>query len=80
MNPIAKAKQIKISFMPTFKSEFYELDLLRFKQIIVNLIKNAIQFSRTQTSIRIHLKTAKMGRAATNVRIEITDRGIGISK
>ena len=54
--------------------EFIEVDKQRFKQVLFNLIDNAIKFSRPQGG-PITITTKKAG---DNVEISVTDKGIGI--
>ncbi len=56
--------------------EFIEADRLRFKQILFNLLGNAVKFSKPEGGI-VTVKTKKEGDTA---RISVTDTGIGIKK
>jgi PAS domain S-box-containing protein len=52
------------------------LDPLRFKQILYNLVSNAVKF--TDPSGRIDIKLRRNG--SGKVRLDVTDTGIGISR
>jgi PAS domain S-box-containing protein len=54
--------------------EFIEVDKQRFKQVLFNLLDNAIKFSKPQGDI----VTITTKRAGDNVEISVTDGGIGI--
>jgi signal transduction histidine kinase len=52
-------------------------DIRRMKQILVNLVTNAIKYSKSQTSVTI---SAKYLKSEGQIYIEILDQGIGMSK
>lgn len=54
--------------------EFIEVDKQRFKQVLFNLIDNAIKFSGPQGGL-VTITTKKAG---DNVEISVSDKGIGI--
>lgn len=54
---------------------YVRLDELRFEQILLNIISNAVKYSRPGSSIYITMKKTH-GR----VKISVTDQGIGISQ
>lgn len=54
--------------------EFIEVDKQRFKQVLFNLLDNAIKFSKPDGG----LVTITSRKAGDNVEISVTDRGIGI--
>ncbi len=56
--------------------EFFETDILRFKQVLFNLLNNAIKFSKPEGGI-ITITTKKEGEM---VKISISDTGIGIKE
>ncbi len=56
--------------------EFIEADRLRFKQILFNLLGNAVKFSKPGGGV-VTVTTRKEGRMA---RFSVTDTGIGIKK
>ncbi len=55
-----------------------EVDPERIRQVISNLISNALRYTPRQGSIKIHLTESAAG-AERSVRIEITDSGPGIA-
>lgn len=74
IEPLAKEKNIKIE--TDFKyEETISVDFIKFRQIMYNLIGNAIKFSHQNSKIKI--STSSFKNAAT---IKVRDFGIGIAK
>jgi len=58
----------------------YEGDAGRIRQILVNLLSNAIKFTNEgEVKVKVSCKYCKDGET-TNLRIDVTDSGIGISE
>lgn len=60
-------------------SKHYKGDPLRLKQILLNLINNAIKFTE-KGSVRLEVKPVKTEQSTELLRFEVHDTGIGISK
>lgn len=79
--PMAKAKQIKIELTDSPWNKLYiKSDRQRLKQILINLISNAIKYNKTAGSVI--LKTELVPGQYENsqrIRISIIDKGLGIS-
>ena len=74
IEPLAKEKNIKIE--TDFKyEETISVDFIKFRQIMYNLIGNAIKFSHQNSKIKI--STSSFKNTAT---IKVRDFGIGIAK
>ena len=74
IEPLAKEKNIKIE--TDFKyEETISVDFIKFRQIMYNLIGNAIKFSHQNSKIKI--STSNFKNTAT---IKVRDFGIGIAK
>lgn len=71
----ANAKNIVINFVENEKKIFINADEIYLKQIIENLISNALKFSFKRTLITIHLNKDIYDK----VKLEITDEGPGIA-
>ena len=54
-------------------------DRVRFIQIILNILSNAVKFSEQGSEVHITLETSMMSGAATDFFITIEDNGIGMS-
>jgi signal transduction histidine kinase len=72
IKPIAKAGQ-RINFTGLLDNEQIFIDKRILKNIMFNLISNAIKYSNENTNIDI-----KLSRDANTLMIEIKDQGIGI--
>lgn len=75
----AYEKKIKISYVPPHSSPiFVEADHVRLKQVLYNLIDNAIKFT-SEGEVKLKLKTIEIG-SKIECYIEVSDTGIGISE
>jgi signal transduction histidine kinase len=72
--PLAKASNCQIEF--TFQSNLPKIfgDRYQIRQVIENLLDNAIRYTKGQGNVKIRIKTEK-----NFVHFEIEDNGIGIS-
>ncbi|MFA5792290.1 MAG: HAMP domain-containing sensor histidine kinase [Candidatus Gracilibacteria bacterium] len=68
-----KTVELKLS-AKLIKKEFL-LDKNRYTQILINLLNNALKYSKAKTTVTITLKEEK-----SNLIVEIKDQGIGIPK
>ncbi len=74
MAPIAKSKNVRIS-ADVSDSLRAVADPDRLRQIVVNFLSNAIKFSPADSAVTVSAKAQDR-----NVRIEVTDHGVGISR
>jgi len=72
---LAKAKNCELSFEIPDKLPLLNIDTVKIKQVIVNLISNAINYHEKKGEIKVSL--VKKG---NNVVFCCKDKGIGISK
>ena len=80
VQPLAKEKKIEIKCDIKTDDELILLgDPFRLRQILLNLISNSIKFTENG-SISVQLSQVMKSSHFTNVRLEITDSGIGMSK
>lgn len=81
MQPLARAKGIELYFtgnvLPHHEADVYA-DKDRIKQILVNLVDNAIKYSEGSSAIKIELLNAEPD--AKHVTVRVTDTGIGIAR
>jgi len=80
ISPQSKAKDIEIVRHFDHSIEKVKMDSEKMKQVILNLLSNAVDF--TPQGGRIEISTAKqsMNGGKENIRIEIKDNGIGIDQ
>ena len=69
----ADRKQITITFEPLIERAMIRADPVKLRQIINNLVVNAIKFSRSNTNITIRVRQDD-----ERAVIEVEDQGIGI--
>lgn len=55
------------------------VDDVRFKQVLINLVNNALKFTR-EGSVEVRLKMSKEARGDCNVQLSVIDTGVGISE
>lgn len=74
--PLAQAHQIKITDQVSpCLPHVVRADSLRLKQVLLNLISNAIKYNREHGSVILDCKQLQNGR----LRISVADTGVGIS-
>ncbi|MCD4720444.1 MAG: DUF3365 domain-containing protein [Desulfobacula sp.] len=74
MSPLSLEKEITI--LPDYSEHLYAIiDLERMEQVLVNLLDNAIKFSKPKARIKIQVKTQN-----NDIQISIKDQGPGIPK
>jgi len=73
--PDAQKRGISMTF-PGFQDPlFVSADRTRFKQIVINLVSNAIKYNRERGTITVECSTTTPERT----RISVTDTGVGLS-
>ncbi len=75
------AKKKNLSFKFYYRSErmyVFKGDPHRIKQILLNIINNAIKFTPDSGLVNVHLTVVDENKASALVRFEIQDTGIGI--
>lgn len=80
VQPLAREKQIEIKCDIKTDDKLILLgDPFRLRQILLNLISNSIKFTEKGT-ISVQLSQTMKSSHFTNIRLEITDSGIGMNK
>jgi PAS domain S-box-containing protein len=81
VSPFSTEKSIDIAFINgEFKSCFILADVQRVKQILINLLNNAIKYNNENGDVLIYLEQVARGRDSQYIRINIQDNGVGISE
>ncbi|MDG4597072.1 MAG: response regulator [Candidatus Contendobacter sp.] len=73
----AKGLRLRADLAPDFPTSVRG-DPIRLRQVVVNLVGNAIKFTETG-EVAIHLRLLERDVAALIARIDVTDTGIGIA-
>ncbi|HKL81866.1 MAG TPA: ATP-binding protein [Desulfobacter sp.] len=76
----AESKQLKLIVdMGQLAYPFVNADPLRIRQVILNLLSNALKFTNEGT-IRVRVETLEEKDAVTTVRFSVKDTGVGMEK
>ena len=75
--PLLKEKEIEVKFLIKEEEIYLELDYNRIKQVLINIIKNAIEAQDDNRKLKIIVSVKKL---KEEVQIKIEDTGIGMSK
>ena len=79
--PVAAEKGIEYYIrLDSTMSESIALDVLRLKQIMTNLISNALKFTPAGGSISVEVNVQKSSETHQKLRFSVSDSGIGIAK
>jgi len=65
---------------PSFSSVLVESDSEKIKQILMNLISNAIKFTKVHGSVNVSIKKVEQKEKTLSVQFLVNDTGIGISE
>jgi signal transduction histidine kinase/CheY-like chemotaxis protein len=78
----ASKKSIDFSLWidPSFTSVLVESDSEKIKQVLMNLISNAIKFTKANGSVNVSIKKVQQKEKTLSVRFLVNDTGIGISE
>ena len=70
----ARKREIHLSVLPFDSAWLIEADKTRFKQVLNNLISNAIKYNKRQGTVAVKCTLS----GSERVRISVKDNGIGI--
>jgi len=77
----AKKKNLQFRFYYRSDEDYnFKGDSHRLKQILLNIINNAIKFTSEQGEVNVHLSIISKQSGSALIRFEIQDTGIGIDK
>lgn len=77
----AKKKNLRFRFFYRPEENYsFKGDPYRLKQILLNIINNAIKFTSEEGEVNVHLAVISKGSESALIRFEIQDTGIGIDK
>jgi PAS domain S-box-containing protein len=72
----ARAKGVRIHYMESEGAALVHVDRTRMVQVLVNLLNNAVKYSRNDSIVELHVESAS---ESTHVQARIVDHGPGIS-
>ncbi len=78
MLPIARGKNIRLEIQTCDSPSYVLGDAVRLEQVIINLLTNAMNFSRNGSPITVHVK--RIERTEQSVEIVVRDSGRGIRR
>ncbi len=78
LEPAARAKRIELACSLPEKEEHLMGDANRFKQIIINLLSNAMKFTPAGGGISVHVAEESRSKEGLEVHVVVSDSGIGI--
>ena len=63
------------------KDAALEFDCLRIQQVTINLLSNALKFTKPHDTIDVRISLQEFGDSEeVELKIQVTDKGIGISE
>jgi signal transduction histidine kinase len=73
-------QKVKINLITLPKEVVLEIDLLRLQQVVINLLSNALKFSKASDVIEVKLQMTAVGfDGEVELKIDVKDKGIGIA-
>ena len=75
IKPQAQQRDIHVTFVPFDNSWFVNADRTRLKQVLINLLANAIKYNREHGTVEVKCRLSTPER----IRISVKDSGIGLS-
>ena len=72
--PIAEKRDIQVNFLPFDHTWFVDADRTRLKQVLINLLTNAIKYNRKHGTVEVACTASTPGR----IRVIIMDTGNGL--
>lgn len=77
---LAEKKQIEITFQCGLQNEYFIGDMLRIKQVVINLLSNALKFTEPGGRILLGLSELQNNKNQAELLFRVKDNGIGIEK
>lgn len=79
LHPLAKAREVELKTNDfQASSGFIKADRQRLKQVLLNLINNAVKYNKKGGSVSIKTETIKKVGQGNWIRLSVSDTGIGI--
>lgn len=78
---LTKAKNIHVEYIPIHvKNEYVKVDKMRLQQVFVNILSNAVKFTPENGTIRIEVECIKCEQNTADIRVRISDTGVGMNE
>jgi ligand-binding sensor domain-containing protein/nitrogen-specific signal transduction histidine kinase len=77
---VTRPAKVKILWEPPREAIHYRINPIRFQQLVMNLCLNAIQAMPEGGELKISLSKTKISSQKEQIRLEISDTGIGIKE
>ncbi|MCR4633506.1 MAG: response regulator [Erysipelotrichaceae bacterium] len=78
--PLAQEKKIRFTIREEFKDPCYEGDALKLKQILINVLSNAVKYTPKKGSVHFIARAMKREEESDLLHFEIKDSGEGIAE
>jgi PAS domain S-box-containing protein len=79
IQPLANTRQVQLNLIDSsVNSEFIKADRQRLKQVMMNLINNAVKYNKIGGSVSIQTEIMPLKNGKEYIRISVTDTGTGI--
>lgn len=75
LRPLLDRKRIRLEFRSDEEIAIFVADTVKFKQILYNLLNNAITYSPENSTVEL-----QMTKSADGIEMKVIDKGIGIKK
>lgn len=75
----AQRKNIHCAFACAFSREWYQGDAMRLKQVLVNLLTNAVKFTPENGNIGLEIQECCISEESSQLRFLVWDDGVGIA-
>jgi|GEM_PF-586925 len=79
VQPMAAGRNIKLSIGQCDENMFAKADRQRLKQILINLVNNAIKYNRENGSVSVSCQCSPDRNDEKQLRISISDTGVGLT-
>ncbi|WP_455577211.1 sensor histidine kinase [Anaerosinus sp.] len=81
IKPLAEEKQINFKFIKNeSRYPYLKFDKIRGQQVFVNLISNAIKFTRTGGNVEVYIEFLEENDKVAKTKLVVKDNGIGMSE
>ncbi|MEG2838163.1 MAG: transporter substrate-binding domain-containing protein [Lachnospiraceae bacterium] len=77
------AEQHHIQFHTSFEADMYSImigDALRIKQVLINLISNAIKYNKPEGNVYFHVSQIQETEKSVQISFTVADTGVGIKE